>query len=282
MLVAQVEEFRRIKCTRHRHHLPRPARHRAQHVHARAVRHRRHVDLAAMRVQRLDVGQVRHRHRQQIAVRQHRALRSAGGAAGVEQPRDRLRIDGRGRQRLARQHRLVIRLTDHHHAPSVRRGGMRQVGQQLRRGEHQRDLGVFEDLQHFLVVQLEVDRHDGRFGGPGGEDQLDVFAAVFADQRDAVTGLAALADARRQTQRAGAQLAPGQHLLQALEHGPVVGVAQGGLVEQGKKIHLGASLARCSADPRPDDDGALVSHCAPGSDLRQTMTTSPITATLCV
>ena len=231
------------------------------------------MDLAAVHVHRLDVGQVRHRHRQQVAVRQHRALGAAGGAAGIEQPGQGLRGYGGRRQRIGLQHAEVIGLTDHHQALGVRRGGVRQIRQQLGRGEHQRHVGVFQDLQHFLVVQLEIDGHDGRLGRPGGEQQLGELHPVFTDECDAVTGRAALADARRQAQRAGAQRAPGVHLLKAPKHGAVVGVAQRRLVEQGEQIHVGASLAMCTADPRPACDATLVSHCAWVSDLRQTMTT---------
>ena len=95
MVVAEVEELVRFECRRLRYHLARPTQYVGRDVEAGAVRHRGAVDQAAVLVRVVEVRQVGHRHRHQVAVRQHRTLRPSGGSAGVEQPRQCRRIGRR-------------------------------------------------------------------------------------------------------------------------------------------------------------------------------------------
>jgi hypothetical protein len=83
-----------------------------QDVHPGAVRHRRRVDDAVVLGDAVDVDEVARRHREQVAVTEHRALRPAGGAAGIEQPGGVFGRAGRDRRRFGGGELRIVRILD--------------------------------------------------------------------------------------------------------------------------------------------------------------------------
>ena len=170
-------------------------------VEARSVRHRCRVQQVVAGDRRIDVGEVAQRHRPQVAVREHHALRPAGGAAGVEEPRD---VGGRHVGRLHRvgvlDEGLVLARVD----VDERRGAVRACRLGRRRvhvvgHEAHRGAGVVEHECDLPGVQLDVDRDDRGPGRPARVHELDVGGAVAHHERDPV----ARRDAEARPQSAG-------------------------------------------------------------------------------
>lgn len=133
-----------------------------QPVQARAMRQRGGMQLQVARLHPLDVGVVGVAHEEEIAMGQHRALRPAGGTAGIEDPgkigrRDLGALHGsREGQRLAGRaaHQVELRRWTH------RRQLVDQSVEQRLTGEHRLRAAVADDVRDLLAVQLGVDRHD--------------------------------------------------------------------------------------------------------------------------
>ena len=182
MQVAQVEKLVRVERPGCRHHLSCAAQDVGRHVEARAVRHRGPVDQAGILVGGVEVGQVRQRHRQQVAMGQHRALRATRGPAGVEQPGQVRRIGDAGDGcHLCGATLLVLDRPDGLHRC---RRGTRQRDADLRRREHLCGAGIVEDLAHLTWMQLVVERDEHTLGRPDREHQLHDLWAVLAGHRD--------------------------------------------------------------------------------------------------
>ena len=177
---------RPVRTRRIRNHLPRAAQHVRRDVEAGAVRHRRPVHQAAVLVGRVEVRQMGHRHRHQVAVRQHGALRPAGGAAGVEQPRQRRGIGGARRIRGG-----ACQPAEYASESTVSMGtSVTDISSAPIFGDAKtcETPGVVEDLLHLARMQLVVDRDDHALGRPDGEHQLDDLRAVLAGDGDACAG----------------------------------------------------------------------------------------------
>ena len=168
-------------------------------------------------------------------MRQHRALRPAGGAAGVEQPRQRRRVGGRRHRRA-----------DGESARGVGAGSRTSTGAAVRdaraasrspRTRTPRGTGVVEDLRHLARMQLVVDRDDDALGGPGREHQLDDLGAVVGRDRDPRARTVLLPDRAARRKRPVAQLSPRAHPAIAVIHRAAIGKPARGLIEQRKQIH---------------------------------------------
>ena len=163
---------------RRRDQVLRAPQHEGQRVEARAVRHRRGVQADVLRPDPVDIGEVGPAHRQQVAMRQHRALGPAGRARGVEDPGRRLgRASTAPRRRPPRAAR-----------PSPRRDGQdrarcelaERLGQR-RAGDAERRLGVVEDPGVLARVQPGVDRDRGQPGAPDAEQHRQELGPVLHD-----------------------------------------------------------------------------------------------------
>ncbi len=154
-------------------------------VEARTVRHRRAVNQAGVLVRRSRNRPGGTPSSPSDCGARHRALRPAGGTAGVEQPRqcDGSGVRGFGVVRFQALPNSLGRVEPMFSigtwVNAIRAGG------DLRRREHLRGTGVIEDLRHLQWVQHEVDWHHGPSGGPHREHQLDDLRPVLAGDRDA-------------------------------------------------------------------------------------------------
>ena len=128
----------------------------ARVVEPGAVRHRRGIDERIAAVHRVDVGEIAEGHGEQVALRDHHALRLAGRARGIEQPGE---IVGRRR----RGHRLrpcVVVVAAFQR--DRRLHASLDPGCSAARGivgdERRARAGVLDDEGGLLRMQLAVDR----------------------------------------------------------------------------------------------------------------------------
>ena len=157
-------------------------------IEPRAVRQRRGMQDGVVRAQVVDVGVVAVAREQQVAVREHRAFRPAGGAAGIEHPGFVVGIAGLRRDRLsAKQRRVILRAGDENgrHRPDA---GRRQCVGDLRRRQAQARLRVGHDPGHLARMQLAVDRHRRQAGAPHRIQRRQELWAVVHRQRHAGAG----------------------------------------------------------------------------------------------
>ena len=136
----------------------------------------------------VDVGVVAVAGEQQVAMGEHRALRPAGGAAGVEHPGFVIGVAGHGRERVAiKQRRVILGAGDENrrHCPDA--GSRQRVGD-LGRGEAQPGLQVGHDPGHLARMQLAVDRHRRQAGPPHRVQRRQELRTVLHGERHAGAG----------------------------------------------------------------------------------------------
>ncbi len=157
-------------------------------VDAGPVRHRRGVDDRFPEPDGIDVGKVAERHREQVAVREHHALRPAGRAARVEEPGEIVgRGVGDGELGVAGEGAVLVAPDrDRAFQPRHARGERADRRRVLGIDEAHAGARVVEDVLGFLRMELGVDRHEREAGPPGGPRQLDIGRAVGHEQRDPV------------------------------------------------------------------------------------------------
>jgi hypothetical protein len=225
---------------RGRHDVARAGHQVRNGVHAGAVRHRRGVDDGVLRRHGVDVDEVARAHRHQVAVRQHHALGAAGGATGVEQPRQVAQTPfGHGYgQRIGcwRQQRVGVGRIQRDLAlqPGQRRG--RHVG----RHKGPARAAVGNDPFHLTRVQLGIDGHGHQPCPPQAPQHFKVTRVVVGEQQHAVAlGQAGGAQLPRQAgaARGPVEVAGVQPL--AMQDGGGIGPAAGLAGEQVGQGHGG-------------------------------------------
>ena len=150
-------------------------------VKPRAVRHRCCMQQMVADCGVVDIGQIVERHRQQVSVRQHDALRATGRAAGVKQPSGRLSGIGlRYLRRLGVQQLAIFRTLD---IDKVGRastfmldgGDVDVIGD-----ERDAHVGVVENERNFLRMQPHVDRNRASACCPARVQQFHIRGAVVS------------------------------------------------------------------------------------------------------
>ena len=129
----QAEDLVRLEAAGFRHHVDAEPRHMRHHVEAGAVAHRRGVQDRVAGRDRVDLGQIGKARLRQHAMGQHRALRPAGGAGGVEQPGEIVAVARRDRHRVGGEQRVVFGAADHDQAFEACRRVRRDLGVEARR-----------------------------------------------------------------------------------------------------------------------------------------------------
>ena len=151
------------------------------------MRHRRRMQQRLARRQRIDLAEIVQRHGAQIAMAEDCSFRSAGGAAGIEDPR-RVGPCHRGdRHAVAARHLLVLcgaDLDDGGIGCARRRLCLRCRRRQVSRDEHDRGTAIVENEGDLARMQLGVDRHRHQAGMPARIKADDVIGHVFHQQRD--------------------------------------------------------------------------------------------------
>ena len=241
------EDLGGVEATARRDHLLRPAQDVRQPVEPGAVRHRCGVDDAVVRADHVDVGEIAERHREQVAVRDHHALRPSGRAAGVEEPRQ---VVGR----RVGDWRLVVAGMQSPILAAARNDDPLEVGD--RAGEIGRDEAdararMVEDVLGLLRMELGVDRHDRESRPPRRPEDLDVLGGVGHQEPDAVSRFQSERRAQRRSHRRAAPAecaVVGQHALAGGDCRPA-GEDARRAGEEVREIHYLARKSRiaCSA-----------------------------------
>src|SRR4029077_19534896 len=190
------------------------------HVEARPVAHRCCVQHAVARRGRVDIGEVGEARLREIAVREHRALRPAGGAGGVEQPGEIVAVARRDGYRVSGEQRVALAAPDDNQALEARRCVRRDFGVETRRRKAYSCAGMLQDVTELTPMQLGVCRHGSETAVPDAENRLDVFDAILRNDGDAIAGLEPEAMQRARKPRS----APGEYAValrdaRALSHG---------------------------------------------------------------
>ena len=138
------------------------------------MRQRRGVQHGVAGHHLLHVGRVGEAHEREVAVREHRALRAPGGAAGVEDPREVGRRDVDARDRGAREQPRPVRAA--RHDPRRHRAAVlaqRLVDALLERlaGDDGRRAAVADDVGPLPRVQLRVGGHRAQAADPAAEQR---------------------------------------------------------------------------------------------------------------
>ena len=152
-----------------------------QAVTAGAMRHRRRMQHAIAGADRLDLGEIGERLRQHDAVGQHRALRAAGRAAGIEEPGEIVRRARHDVDAVAVIELPPLGAFGDDRAP-VRRHVLGAIGT----GEHQRSLGMADDVGELLAMEFGVHRHRDQAGVPDREQSFEKFRPVGHRDRNAI------------------------------------------------------------------------------------------------
>ena len=161
------------------------------HGHAEAVKHRQQTRHAILRRQ----FQFLHHSpdiSQQVVVAEHRALRLAGGAGGVNDQRQVLaRLAGRwqlGRLAVVRLAKLLH--LDHGQAVELRLERRRALGHRRLADEHLGP-GVFEDVADLVRREEIIDRHHDALGQQNAEEGEDKLRAILQPKAHPIAGLQA-------------------------------------------------------------------------------------------
>ena len=142
----------------------RAARQRWNQIHPASVRQGRRVQEPVVRPKRANVREAIDRHGDQIAMAEHRALRTTGRARGIEQPgrvvgralRRRRRLRGpREKRRLQRVLRGGVAGDDRRQAGV--RGGRCEIRRDVRIDDDGLGFGVVDDIGGFAGMELGVD-----------------------------------------------------------------------------------------------------------------------------
>ena len=151
-----------------------------------AVRHGRAIDDGVVAGHRIDIHKVGQPHGHQIALRDHHAFRSPGGAAGVKQPRQGVLVA------LGQGLRAEV---GHGCEQGIGFGALDidlalQPGQRCRRhvagNKTPARAGILNDPLGFERVQLGVDRHHRQTSPPGAEQDLQIARMVAHEEQDPI------------------------------------------------------------------------------------------------
>ncbi len=117
---------------------------------------------------------------------EHRALRSASGATGIEEPRHVVRFALNHVDWFAESNPRVLRAThrDGRKLSIGRSHGLRQIL------GHEADLRttVLENVRELAGMKFRVDRDRHQPAVPDREEQLEIARMIVQDERDAIAG----------------------------------------------------------------------------------------------
>ena len=170
----QREDLLRLEAAGFRHDVD-AAPHDMRHdVEAGAVAHRRGVQDRIAGRSRIDLGQIGLARGGQHAVGEHRALRPAGRARGVEQPGEIVAVARRHRDR---DRRRTAARSPRRRSRSAARGSCGACGaispSSPSEAKHTPRAGMFENVAELGAVQLGVGRHRGEAGVPDRVEHFD-------------------------------------------------------------------------------------------------------------
>ena len=169
-----------------------PLQQKRQRVEPGAVRHRRGKQMRVALVEPVDIGVVALAHEEQVAVGQHRALRPAGRARGVEQPgpvgrRRRIRGSTGSLRRASASYSAVrVEITASSVSTEPASGASASASPGVATSSRAPEL--LGDVLDLARMQPGVGRHRAEPGRPAAEQQFEELAAIFQAQQDPVAG----------------------------------------------------------------------------------------------
>ena len=206
------------------------------------MRHRGGMDDAVVLAHRIDIAEIVHGLRDEVAVGEGGAFRPAGGAARVEQPRGIGGIAVREGKRLAREELPPPRGVIGPHQVLERCDLPVEAGQALAElavREAGPGAGVLEDVRELAPVELRVHRDRAHVRVPAAEEGDHELGGV--GHRDpapvARPQIEALDETAGEPGRGLRELGVGGDGLDTAHEGGPSGVADGGLGEERARVH---------------------------------------------
>ena len=225
-----------------RNDLHRPPCDVGEGVAAGGMRHRGGMDDAVVLGHRIDIAEIVHGLRDEVPVGEGGALRPAGGAARVEQPRGIGGIAVREGKRFAREELPPPRGVIGPHQVLERGDLPVEAGQALAERavrEAGPGAGVLEDVRELAPVELRVHRDRAHVRVPAAEEGDHELGGV--GHRDpapvARPQIEALDETAGEPGRGLRELGVGGDGLDAADEGRPSGVADGGLGEERARVH---------------------------------------------
>ncbi len=209
----QRENLLRLEAAGFRHDVDAAAHHSGHHVEAGAVAHRRRVQQRIAGRQRVDLGGIGLARGGQHLVRQHRALRPAGGARGVEQPGEIVAAALNHGDRIGGEQHFIVRAADADQPLKTFRRMRGKLAVEPVGNETHPRAGLFEDVAQLGAVQLGVGRHRGQARMPDRVQHFDIIRAVPGDDGDAITGVET-----ERAERTGEPRHPARRVAVAAQH----------------------------------------------------------------
>ena len=237
----QLHQFGGLEAARQGHDMARATQYLGVVVQARAVRHGRGIDHGVAGGDVVHIGEITGHHGQQVAVRLHDALGAARGARGVEQRGDILRgpvVDLHGGMQQGSPVRVSAKQQQARlGGPSLPRRRGKRLGCQ-----HHACARIGQHMRQLFGMQLVVDRNRHRARPQNSVQRLQIFRTVGRVDDHAVAGhhTALRAQPSRQGRSAYTQGAVAQQHLVAVQHGRLIGKAQGAAAQQVGNVHGGA------------------------------------------
>ena len=237
-MIQQRREFAGIEAAAGRQHLMRRLRDVRKSEQADGVRLRRQMEKTVPRGQPIDVGEIADRHRQEIAMAEHRALGTSSRAAGVEYPGGIGRMQFRDGAGLAGERSAPIRIVQHEQPRSGRQGSgerAREIGGR----DAQTRFAIARDERDLARVKLGVDGDRDEASAPDREQHGEIFRVVRHRQCDPIARPQAPEFVHRGGQMRG-EASIGCEIVDrsiADRNGGVVGKALRGVEEQMGEVH---------------------------------------------
>ena len=151
--------------------------------------HRRGVQDRVAGRNRIDLAEISVARRCEHAMGEHRALGTAGGARGVEQPGEIVAGPRHDRDRLGIEQGGIFRAADRDQPLETCGCVRRDLGLKARRGEADPRARMLEDEAELAAMQLGVRRHRGKPGVPDAVHQGEIIDRVLGRDGDAIAGL---------------------------------------------------------------------------------------------
>ena len=200
--------------------------------------HRRCVQDRVAGRDGIDLAEIGVARRRQHAMGQHRALRTAGRAGGVEQPGEIVSVARNDLDRVGGEKLFELGAADDDDALQTVRCVRRDHAVESVGCKAHPRAGLFEDVAKLGAVQLGIGRHGGEPRMPDRIKNLDIVRAILGGDGDAVARLEAKACQRAREPRGTARrLAVGSQHAGADAERRTLRIGEAGAIEPHGQVH---------------------------------------------